>query len=302
MRIVVAGGTGFIGRHVVRELLDRGGHEVVVTSRNPEAHDRWRGRVRLVQAFAGDDVSLGKAFTGADVVVQCIQFQNHPVQDRAKGRTYMEVDARGTQVAAKVARRLKVRRFVYLSGAGAGRSLPQEWMKAKDLAEAAVRETGLEHAFLRPSWIYGPGDRTMSRFVWFARHLPAFPMVGDGTTAVYPSHVADVARAVADLALRDDAKGRALEFGGDRVTMDEVVRTVQRVVGRRRPIVHQPAGLMKLLSIPMQVMPQPMLSPEAVDFITQTVDIDPQPAIDYLGFKPRSLEQGLRGDLGSGGA
>src|SRR5689334_4650435 len=100
MRIVVAGGTGFIGRHVVQELLDRGGHEVVVTSRQPESQDRWGGRVRLVQAFAGDDVSLGKAFTGADVVVQCIQFHNHPVEDPAKGRTYMEVDARGTQVAA----------------------------------------------------------------------------------------------------------------------------------------------------------------------------------------------------------
>jgi uncharacterized protein YbjT (DUF2867 family) len=293
MRIVVAGGTGFVGRQVVAELLQRGGHELVVTSRRPEAHDAWRGRVRVVQAFAGDDVSMGKAFQGADVVVQCIQFQNHPVQDRARGRTYMEVDARGTAVAARVAKRLHVRRFVYLSGAGAGRGLPQEWMRAKDLAEQAVRDAGLEAAFLRPSWVYGPGDRTMSRFVWFCRHLPVVPVIGDGSTPVFPSHVSDVARAVADLVLREDAAGQALEFGAERLTMDEVVRTVQRVIGRRRPLLHHPVPLMKLLTLPLQALPEPILSPEAVAFITQAVEIDPAPARAYFGFPLRTLEEGL---------
>jgi NADH dehydrogenase len=210
----------------------------------------------------------------------------------------MEVDARGTQVAAQVAKRLHVRRFVYLSGAGAGQGLSQPWMRAKDIAEAAVREAGLEHAFLRPSWIYGPGDRTMSRFVAFCRHLPAVPVIGDGRTPVFPSHVADVARAVADLALRDDAPGQALEFGAERLTMDEVVRTVQKVVHRRRPLVHHPVALMKLLTLPLQLMRDPMLSPAAVDFVTQVVEIDTGPALAYFGFRPRTLEEGLRGDLG----
>lgn len=299
MRIVVAGGTGFIGRHVVRELLDRGGHEIVVTSRRPGSHnDVGHGRVRTVQAFAGDPLSLGRAFSGADVVVQCIQFENHPVEDPSRGRTYMEVDANGTRVAARAARRQHVRRFVYLSGAGAGRGLPQRWMKAKDLAEQAVRETGMEHAFLRPSWIYGPGDRTMSRFVRFCRTLPVVPVIGDGTTPVYPTHVADVARAVADLALRDDAAGRELELGAERLTMDEVVRTIQRVIGRRRPILHQPPALVKLLVRPLALLPNPILSPDAVDFVTQTVEIDPRPAFDFFSFRFRTLEEGLQGLTG----
>src|SRR5882762_7495922 len=194
MRVVVAGGTGFIGREVVERLLETGDDEVVVTTRHPD-RDPWGGRVRLVQAFAGDHVSLGKAFMGAAVVVHAIQFPNHPGEDPSKGRTYLEVDGRGTALAAQTAKKLGVRRFIYLSGAGAGEGRPQPWFQAKDMAEAAIRESGMEYAILRPSWIYGPGDHSMSRFIAFCRYLPFVPQIGDGTTPVYPIAVDDVAQA-----------------------------------------------------------------------------------------------------------
>lgn len=295
MRIVVTGGTGFIGREVVDQLLEGGDHDVVVTSRNPEKADRWAGRVQVVQAFAGDTISLGRAFTGADVVVQAIQFPNHPVEDPSRGRTYMEVDGKGTEVAARTAKRVGVRRFVYLSGAGAGQGRPQTWFQAKDRAEAAIRETGMEYALLRPSWIYGPGDRSMNRFVFFCRYLPVVPVIGDGTTPVYPIYVGDVARCVAEAVRKDDARDKALELGGpDRLTMDEIIRTVQRVLGKRRPLLHHPARIMKLLVLPMLLMPEPILSPTAIDFILQEVELDPKPAQDYFGFAFKRLEEGLR--------
>src|SRR5262245_56059490 len=89
MRIVVTGGTGFIGREVVSRLLETPGDEVAVTTREPGRPDPWGGRVEKVQAFAGDALSLGKAFTGADVVIHAIQFPNHPVEDPSRGRTYL---------------------------------------------------------------------------------------------------------------------------------------------------------------------------------------------------------------------
>jgi nucleoside-diphosphate-sugar epimerase len=294
MRVVVSGGTGFIGAEVVNRLLEEGGCDVTVTTRFPERAFPWPGRVRRVQAFAGDAVSLGKAFTGADTVVHAIQFPNHPVEDPSKGRTYMEVDGRGTQVAAAVARKLGVRRFVYLSGAGAGQGRPQPWFKAKDLAETAIRESGMEYGVLRPSWIYGPRDHSMNRFVWFCRHLPVVPVIGDGRTPVYPAHVKDIARAVAILVRREDTKQTVLEVGGpQRLTMDQVIRTVQEVLGRRRPLLHHPPGLMKVLVRPLALLPNPILSPGAIDFITETVEIDPRPAMEYLGFPFRSLRVGL---------
>jgi uncharacterized protein YbjT (DUF2867 family) len=295
MRVVVTGGTGFIGREVVSRLLEEGGLDVAVTTRTPERPDPWEGRVRKIQAFAGDTVSLGKAFTGADTVVHAVQFPNAPVEDPSKGRTYLEVDGRGTEVAVAVARKLGVRRFVYLSGAGAGRGLPQRWFKAKDIAEKAIRESGMEYGIVRPSWVYGPGDHSMSRFVSFCRHLPVIPVIGDGRTPVFPAYVKDVARAVADLVRREDARATVLELGGpERLSMDQVIRTIQQVIGKRRPLLHHPPKLMRLLVRPMALLANPILSPDAVDFITYPVEIDPRPAFEYFGFPFRKLADGLR--------
>jgi uncharacterized protein YbjT (DUF2867 family) len=295
MRIVVTGGTGFIGREIVRLLLENGENRVAVTTRDPGRDVPWGGRVERLQAFAGDPTSLGKAFARADVVVHAIQFPNHPVENPGRGRTYLEVDGKGTQVAAHVAKSMGVRRFVYLSGAGAGQGRPQPWFRAKDMAEAAIRETGMEHVLLRPSWIYGRGDRSMSRFVTFCRYFPVVPVIGDGKTPVYPVYVKDVARCVAESVSRADATDKALELGGpDRMTMDEIIRTLQRVLGRRRPLLHHPTRLMKLLVRPMALLPEPILSPTAIDFIVQEVDLDPKPAMEYFGFPFRRLEDGLR--------
>jgi uncharacterized protein YbjT (DUF2867 family) len=294
MKIVVTGGTGFVGREIVRRLLHDGQNDVVVTTRNP-ARDLWGGRVRLEQAFAGDRLSLGKAFTGADVVVHAIQFPNHPVEKPSKGRTYMEVDGQGTAVAAETAHKLGVRRFVYLSGAGAGQKRDKPWFQAKDMAEDAIRGTGMEHGILRPSWIYGPNDHSMNRFVAFCRWLPVIPVIGNGQAPVWPVHVQDVARCAADLVQREDAKAAVFELGGpERLIMNEVIRTVQRVLGKRRPLLHQPKGLMKLLTKPLMLLPEPPLSPSAVDFVTEEVEIDPRPAMEYFGFPFRRLEDGLR--------
>ncbi len=298
MRIVVTGGTGFIGREVVRLLLEEGRDQVIVTTRDPE-RDLWGGQVPLVQAFAGDAVSLGRAFMGADVVVHAIQFPRHPVENPSRGWTYLEVDGRGTTVAAATAKKLGVRRFVYLSGAGAGQGRPQSWYRAKDQAEAAIRETGMEFAFLRPSWVYGPGDRSLNRFVFFCRHLPLVPVIGDGQAPSWPVQVTDLARAVLECVRREEVAGRALEVGGpERLTMDDVVRTIARVLGKRRLILHHPVGLMKLAARAMLLLPNPILSPGAVDFVTQVVEMDPQPAADLLGIRFRTLEEGLRAYLG----
>lgn len=293
MRVVVAGGTGFIGRAVVARLL-AAGHEVAVTTRDPGGRDPWDGQVERRQAFAGDPVSLARAFTRAEAVLQCIQFPNHPVEDPSQGHTYLEVDGRGTAVAVQAARRVGVRRFVYLSGGGAGQGRPQPWFRAKDQAEAALRQSGLEAVILRPSWVYGPGDRSMSRFVCLCRHLPVVPVVGDGRNRVEPLLVDDLARC-AELALvRDSAAGLTLELGGpERLTTDQILRTIQRLLGRRRPLLHHPAGLMKLLVRPLALLPRPPLSPAAVDFVLQEVEIDPRPAWEWCGFAFTRLEQGL---------
>jgi uncharacterized protein YbjT (DUF2867 family) len=296
MRIVVTGGTGFIGSAVVRRLVALDRHNVVVTTRDTSAR-RSSDRLQYVTAFAGDPLSLARAFARADVVIHAIQFPAHPVERPARGWTYLDVDGRGTAVAVEAARRAGVRRFVYLSGAGAGQGRSEPWFRAKDMAEAAIRASGIPHTLLRPSWVYGPGDRSLSRLIALCRILPVVPVIGNGTTPVYPLHVDDLAHAVAAAAQRDDTPSVAFDLGGpERLTMDDVLREIQRHLGRRRPLLHLPPPLMRALACPLQFLPEPPLSPGAVDFLTQHVELDPHPAQAHLGLRFRSLRQGLRGE------
>jgi nucleoside-diphosphate-sugar epimerase len=307
MRIVVAGGTGFIGGAIVRRLVAEGRDTVVVTTRdasNRRARSAEAGdaapaddRLQYVTAFAGDPLSLARAFARADVVIHAIQFPGHPVERPARGWTYLDVDGRGTAAAVEAARRAGVQRFVYLSGAGAGRGRSEAWFRAKDLAETAIRASGIPHVLLRPSWVYGPGDRSLSRLIALCRALPIVPVIGDGTTPVYPLHVDDLAHAAALAAQPDHIPSLALDLGGpERLTMDDVLREIQRHLRRLRPLLHVPPALMRLLAWPLRFLPEPPLSPGAVDFLTQRVELDPRPAQAHFGLSFRSLRQGLRGE------
>ena len=245
MRIVVAGGTGFIGSEVVKRLLERGGDEVVVTTRDPAGADPWDGRVRARAGLRRRRVEPRQRLhaRGRGRAL-------HPVPEPsrrgpvARAAPTWRWTASGTSVAVAAAKRVGVRRFVYLSGAGAGQGRPQPWFRAKDMAEAAIRESGLEHALLRPSWIYGPGDHSMNRFVAFCRCLPVVP--GDRRRAgrrSIPSTWTTSRGAWSSCVHRDDAAGQGPRAGRpERLTMDEVIRTIQYVLGTRRPLLHHPGA------------------------------------------------------------
>ncbi|MDP8922770.1 MAG: NAD(P)-dependent oxidoreductase, partial [Chloroflexota bacterium] len=117
MRILVAGGTGFIGSRVVDALLARGGHEVSVMTREPARACRRAG-VAYVAGDVSDAASLARATVGIEVVVHAVQFPNHPVENPRRGWTYEQVDAEGTERMVTAAKANGIRRFIYLSGAG----------------------------------------------------------------------------------------------------------------------------------------------------------------------------------------
>ena len=268
---------------------------------------RRHPHLQQIKGDMRDRAVVDRAMRGCDAVIHLACISNDPSfelnPDLGKSINY---DAFFTLVAS--AKAAGVRRFVYLSGAGAGQGRPQPWFQAKDRAEAAIRESGLEHAILRPSWIYGPRDRSMNRFVAFCRYLPVVPVIGDGKTRVEPVYVKDVARCVAEAAVREDCKDKVFELGGpERLTMDEIIRTVQALLAGSRPfplellarltgqpLLHHPAPLMKLLVRPLQLLPEPILSPGAIDFVLQEAPVDPKPALEYFGGPFRSLREGLR--------
>ena len=278
--MVVTGGTGFIGGAVVEELRRRG-HDAVAASRHGD-----------VRVDVGDPGTLRAAFDGADAVVNCVQFTNYPIENARKGRTFDEVDRKGTESQVAAARDAGVARFLYLSGAGADPRGPKHWFRAKGAAEAAVRGSGLSHFVLRPSWVFGPRDVALNRFVPLAR-LPLMPVIGPGTQRLEPVFVRDVAWAFGE-ALDRGTEG-TFEIGGpERLTMDDVERTLLRVLGRRRRLVHVPAGMIRTAARALAHAPGPPLTPDAVEFLLNDALADTAPLVAALPGLPRTrLEDGL---------
>ena len=303
MRVLVTGGTGFIGGAVVQALLaGAGGHDVRVLSRRAGGPGPAGVAATRIAGDVRDPASLRRAADGIDTVIHAVQFPNHPVENPRRGYTYEAIDGQGTVNLAAACREAGVRRLLYVSGAGVRPGRTEPWFRAKETAEQAVRGFGGEWVIFRPSWVYGPRDRSLNKFVQMVRLLPVVPVVGSGQTRVQPVFVDDVARCVALAVDEPRASGQVFELGGpERLTMDEILRTVQRILRRHQPLVHAPVALVKLQASLLALLPSPPLSPAAIDFILMEETVDPRPAEALFGVSFRSLEAGLRTYLGAGG-
>ena len=299
--IVVAGGTGFIGRHVARALLD-GGHHVVVLGRDPSKIstipelDGAEGR----RGDVTDPSSLAGVLDGADAVVGAVQFPNHPVEVPRRGLTYDRYDRRGTENLLEEAKRAGVKRYVYLSGAGAKVTSDKSWYRAKGLAESAVRDSGMEFAIVRPSWAYGPEDRALNRLARIASMSPVVPQLGVRAQLVQPVYVEDIALAFRRIFEVEDAWGRTFEIGGPRImTMNEIIHTLLEVLGKKRVVLPIPLALAKLGTAPLIVLPNPPMTPQGVDFAVQDGLVDIAELEKVLDVHPVPLREGLSRYIGA---
>jgi NADH dehydrogenase len=283
--VAVAGGTGFVGRSIVRELAARGNHVIVLSHKPPIATtDRL---IEFRQADVTAPEGLAEPLAGSDTLVVCLAFRNSPIEAPRRGRTFERVDAGGTEALVAAAKAAGVRRLVYISGAGAAADAPRHWFRAKWRAEEAVRGSGIAYTILRPSWIYGPGDRSLNRFLGFTRWLPFVPQIGNGKQLLAPVFVDDIGALVADALVSPAATNVTLEVGGpETLSMDEIIRTALRISHKRRPIIHAPAALMKLMTRPLTLLPSPPMTPDAIDFIVQSAPVDTAPLTAAL---PRHL-------------
>lgn len=295
--ILVAGGTGFVGASIVRELVRRGQAVAVLTRDAGAARKRFpdfEGDYR--QGDVRDASTLGEAVAGAETVIGCVQFPNSPIENSSRGYTFDDVDARGTENLVDAARAASVRRYVYLSGAGAAADAQYHWFRAKWRAETAVRDSGITFNIFRPSWIYGPEDRALNRFLRMSRLLPFVPLIGNTSKQrLQPVFIDDVGHAVAEALVHPTADNQTFELGGpDVLTMNEIVRTALEVAGRRRILISAPKGVMKTAASVLQYMPGRPLTPDAVEFITMDALADPTRAEHVLGIKMTTLREGLR--------
>ncbi len=297
--ILIAGGTGFVGSAIVRELLRRGERVAVLGRDAAKIRKTLGASVEPREADVRDPKALAAAFAGVDVAINAVQFPNSPIENRRKGWTFEETDLKGTRYQVDAATAAGVRRFVYLSGVGADKDAEKHWFRYKWEAEKYLQDSGLEWVVIRPTWVYGPDDNSLNRLLAFAKRLPFVPIFGDGKQEMQPVFIDDVARVSADAALRPEAANQLFEIGGpERMSMDEVLQTALDVAGKKRGILHQPVFAGKALGALASVLPSPPLSVDAIEFIVQPAVADNSNLERVLHPKLTPLREGLAAYLG----
>ena len=293
MKALVAGGTGLLGREITRVLLDAG-HEVTVASRTRPSGSRADSRALWVEADVTKPNGLAQIVQGFDVVIDAVQFPNSPVENPKKGYTFERIDLGGTKNLADAAKAAGIPQFIGLSGVGAAEDAPYHWLRYKWQEEQHILASGLNYTIFRPSWIYGPEDVSLNRFLGFARWLPFIPVVGNGKTRINPLLVTDLAEHVAVAVGNSKAANRVFEIGGPTImSMDEVIRAALRASGKRRFLLHNAKSLMKLVASAIQHAPGRPLTPDAIEFITMDGIADTSALTQVFGLKLHSLDEGL---------
>jgi uncharacterized protein YbjT (DUF2867 family) len=298
--ILVSGGTGLVGSAVVNELLKRGETVAVLGRDSKKIARSFSGAVEAREADVSAPETLAPAMAGANIVINAVQFPTSPIEVPRRGWTFEDVDYKGTVNQVNAAKQAGVRRFVYVSGVGAAPEADKHWFRFKWMAERHLIQSGLEWVTVRPTWVFGPRDRSLNRLLGFSNYLPFVPMFGNGKQSMQPVFVDDLGRAITDAALKPEAANHLFELGGPEVmSMNEVLATGLEVMGRKRLILHQPVAIGKAIGTMAALLPiTPPLTADAVDFISEPAVADMTAANQVLEPQLTPLREGLATYLG----
>jgi uncharacterized protein YbjT (DUF2867 family) len=250
--ILVTGGSGFVGGHVVHELRGRG-LPVRCLVRDPHKSAKlaaWGSE--LVQGDMTDPASLGRAVQGVDTVLHLVAIR------QGREREFQRIMVDGTRDLLAAARVAGVARFVHMSALGTSEQTKDlvPYYRAKWDAEELVRGSGLPHVIFRPSFVFARDGGILPTFVKLARLAPVTPITGSGKQRIQPIWATDVATYFADAVARDDVTGHVYELGGpDAVTWNELWARLKRTLGQRRPSVHVPMVLMRANALITERLP-----------------------------------------------
>ena len=289
--VTVFGGSGFIGRYIVR-LLAQDGWRVNVAVRDAERAKFLKpmgdvGQVTPMAVSLRDPASVAAAVAGADAVVNLVG-----ILYESGRQTFEAIHHQGARTVAEAAAKAGVVRLVQISAIGADPASPSLYARTKAAGEAAVRGAFPAATLLRPSLVFGPEDGFFNRFAGMARVMPALPLFGGGKTRFQPVYVGDVAKAVKRVLADPDCAGKTYELGGPTIyTFRQLMELMLKEIRRKRCLVGIPFGLARLKAHFLQILPVPPLTVDQVRLLERdNVAAVGAPGLAELGIKPTPVE------------
>lgn len=289
--VAVFGGSGFLGRHIVRALA-RGGWRVRVGARHPNTAHFLRpmgrvGQIQIVKAnlLKTDDVKEMMREATAVINLVGILFQRG-------SQRFQAVHSEGAAAVAHAAAEHGVDRLIHFSALGARTDSPSQYANSKAEGEKRVLAAFPDAAIMRPSVVFGPEDEFFNRFAALARLSPVLPLIGGGLTRLQPVYAGDVAQATLAALGNPGTRSQTFELGGPEVmSLKDVMRFVLRETRRRRLLVNVPFGLAKFQAAFLGLLPKPPLTLDQVRLLQSDTIVTPgAPGLAELGVTPTTVE------------
>ncbi len=291
--VTVFGGSGFVGRHIVRTLARRG-YRVRVACRRPDLAGHLQplgnvGQIQPIQANLRYRWTIERALEEADYAINCVGILHESGRQR-----FSSVQAFGAQAIAEVCRAMGIS-MTQISAIGADADSESDYARSKAAGVAAVLEAVPDAVVLRPSIIFGPEDSFFNRFADMARFSPFLPLIGGGTTRFQPVYVGDVAEVAARAADGALAGGTSYDLGGPEVlSFRECMERMLEVIERKRWLVSVPWPVARIQASVLEMLPSPLLTRDqllqlAVDNVVSEAAIQEGRTLEGLGIRPQSL-------------
>ena len=287
MVVLVTGATGFLGRRVVHELLERR-HQVRCLVHTPGRERIFSHRAVEVQyGSVQNPVSLSNAFYDVEAVVHLVG-----IIRRRRRNAFEEVHREGTANVLAAAKEAGARHFLHVSVIGAANDRAYPYLYTKWLGEQEVIDSDIPYTIFRPSMLFGEGDEFLNALAGLVRLFPLVPVIGSGKNRLHPLAVDDLARCIAITLGREDLKGQTLDLGGTkRMSYNEVVAEVAKAMGKRRLRFHMPVWLMYIAAAVSQgFMPRSPITTDQLKMLGIRSVAELGEVERVFGFTPQPME------------
>jgi uncharacterized protein YbjT (DUF2867 family) len=289
--ILVTGGTGFIGSHLITRMRNEG-LPVRAVVRNPDkAHALKDLGVDVLKGDVSDSASLEKVTSGIERVVHLVG-----IIQETPGATFRQVIVDGTRNLLEAANKSGVGHFVYQSALGTRPNAKSEYHKAKWSAEELVRASGIPYTILRPSLIYGTGDQFTIRLSQMIRLSPVLPIIGSGRSKVQPLYIDDAVTCIVKAVTSDCCLNEICEIGGpDQLTYEQVTFAIADALGVDRPALHLPLFFMKPMATVLKtVLPNPPVTADQLIMLQEDTVCSMRDIREEFGIEPIGFRDGLK--------
>jgi len=296
--VAIFGGSGFLGRYLARELLEKG-YAVNIISRTPHRASEIAtagavGQTAFTVGNIRNEDSIRKSISGAHCVINLTGI----LFERGKQR-FPAIHAQAAERIAKLAKETGVKNLVHVSSLGVDRATKSLYARTKITGEKAVMAAFPKATIIRPSTFFGPEDKFFNMFASLLRFSPFMPLIGGGITKFQPVYVVDVAKAIVETLENETSKGKIYEFGGPKIySFKQLLEFIMEKTGHKRMFIPIPFSVAKVHAAFMELFPVPLVTRDQVTMLkTDNVVRETENTILALGIKPKSIEEIVPGYL-----